>query len=97
MPGQPNSVKTRIECARCGSTVDICVPVRIGVPEFLRCDHPTHGGVSKDGAGDITCPDCGCPWRISGDRLAAAVEEAMHRNMNQWHRLGVVVIVCGDR
>lgn len=97
MPGQPKSVKTKLECARCGCQADICVPIRVGVPDFLRCDHPGHGGVRKDGSGDILCPECNCPWRISGDRLAAAVEEAMHRHMNRWRALRAVVVRCGER
>lgn len=97
MPRHPNSVKARLVCARCGCEVDFCVPVRVGVPHFLRCQHETHGGVGKDGSGDILCPQCNCQWRLSGDRLAATVEDAMHRGMAQWHRLGVVEVRCGDR
>ena len=97
MSGNPKSVRARIECARCGDGMDICVPVRVGVPDFLRCDHPTHGGVPKDGSGDIVCPQCNCPWHISGDRLSQAVEDAMHRHMNDWKRQGIVIVRFGGR
>lgn len=39
-----------------------------GVPGFLRCEHDHHGGVRKDGSGDIICEQCGCLWKIGGDQ-----------------------------
>lgn len=97
MAGRSDAVKARLECRRCRSSISICVPVRRGVPEFLRCDHDNHGGVRKDGSGDILCEECGCLWKIGGDRLSREIEEALSSNMPEWRRQGVVVLFCGDR
>lgn len=97
MAGRPDAVKVRLECRRCRNSINICVPVRRGVPDFLRCDHDHHGGVRKDGAGDIVCEQCGCLWKIGGDRLSREAEEALTSNMPEWRRQGVVVLLCGDR
>jgi hypothetical protein len=97
MAGRPDAVKARLECRRCRLSINICVPVRTGVPEFLRCDHDHHGGVQKDGAGDIVCEQCGCLWKIGGDRLSRGTEDALTSNMPEWRRQGVVVLLCGDR
>ena len=56
MIGRPTSTKAKLACTRCGYNCDICVPVRLGIPPVLRCDHPDHGGVEKDAGGDILCP-----------------------------------------
>lgn len=97
MPGRPDSVKSRLECRRCRFTINICVPVRCGVPPTLRCDHDNHGGVAKDGTGDILCEQCGCLWRIDGEELSREIERLLPTNMPKWQRLGVVVLLCGDR
>lgn len=97
MAGRPDMVKTRLECRRCGFSLNMCVPVRRGVPDFLRCDHDNHGGVRKDGTGDIVCEQCGCPWRVSGDDLTRQAEDALRGDMPEWRRQGVVVLLCGDR
>jgi hypothetical protein len=97
MTGRPDAVKARLECRRCRSSISICVPVRRGVPEFLRCDHDHHGGVRKDGSGSILCEECGCLWKIGGDRLSSETEDALAANMPEWRRQGVVVLLCGDR
>ena len=97
MTGRPDAVTVRLECRRCRSSISICVPVRRGVPEFLRCHHDQHGGVRKDGAGDIVCEECGCLWKVSGDALARETEEALSADMPEWRRQGVVVLLCGDR
>lgn len=97
MAGRPDAAKVRLECRRCRSSINICVPVRRGVPEFLRCDHDKHGGVRKDGAGDIVCEECGCLWKIGGHALSRETEEALSADLPEWRRLGVVVLLCGDR
>jgi hypothetical protein len=74
----------------------MCVPVRRGVPEFLRCAHPSHGGVEKDSRGDLVCERCGYPWRIGAEKLTALVDDAMQRETAEWRRQGVVVLVCGE-
>lgn len=97
MAGRHDAVKTRLECRRCRAAIDICVPVHRGVPAFLRCDHGYHGGVRKDGSGDIVCEECGCLWKIGGERLSQEVDDALSSNMPHWRREGVVVLLCGDR
>lgn len=95
MSKNPQAVKCRLECSRCGYAVMMCVPIRRGVPDFLRCDHDNHGGVPKDGSGDILCEQCRCLWRIDGDGLTKMAEDALPRNMPEWKRQGAVTLLCG--
>ena len=95
MPGQPNLVKTRLECGRCGFALTLCVPVRTGVHPLLRCDHAAHGnpGGGTGGAG-MLCPHVADRSLLTGDRLTALVEAVMPRRLREWKRLGVVVVPC---
>lgn len=90
-------VKTRLECGRCRRSVNMCVRVRRGVPDFLRCEHDQHGGVRKDGSGGIVCEQCGSLWRLSGDDLTQEVERLLNGDMPTWRRERAVVLVCGGR
>jgi hypothetical protein len=95
VPRNPGAAKALLRCRCCRYEVKICVPVRRGVPEFLRCDHDEHGGVSKNATGDILCERCHRAWRLEGDQLPIAVEEALGNNMREWQRRGLVVLDCG--
>lgn len=97
MAGRPDVVKTRLVFRRCRYSVHMCVPVRRGVPEFLRCNHDQHGGVPKDGSGDVVCGQCGCLWRLNGEALTQEIERLLTSDMPEWRRQGVVVLICGDR
>lgn len=90
-----NGVKSALVCVRCNWQVQFCVPVRVGVPGALRCDHPTHGAATKDHRGELACEQCGRGWRLEGDRLTAAVEDALLRGTSQWIRFGSVRVECG--
>lgn len=94
MPGQPNRVKTRLECSRCGFALTLCVPVRTGVHPLLRCDHATHGSPGGGGGAGMLCPHAADRSLLTGDRLTALVEAVMHRRLREWTRLGVVVVAC---
>lgn len=96
MPGNPKAVKCRLECRKCGYSIKMCVPVRRGVPDFLRCDHDNHGRASKDGSGGLLCDRCHCLWRVNGDDLARMAEDALSGNMPEWKRNGAVTLLCGD-
>jgi hypothetical protein len=52
--------------------------------------------VDEDVAGDIVCPECACPWHISGERLTGAVEDMMLRQPSHWARLGGVECSAGE-
>jgi hypothetical protein len=92
---QQNMARVRLHCDRCGESVGICVRIRRGVPDFLRCQHDSHGGVQKDGNGELTCESCGCPWRLGSADLSGRVEDALSSNMAEWKRQGAVVLRCG--
>lgn len=95
MAGDPHKVQTVMRCRQCRFELTMCVPVRRGVPDALRCDHGEHGGVRKDGAGGIVCPQCQCAWRIDGGLLTQRVEELLSANLEEWRRLRHVVLACG--
>jgi hypothetical protein len=95
MSRNPRAVKCRLECRRCGYTIGMCVPVRRGVPGFLRCDHDSHGGVPKDASGGMLCEECRCLWRVDGDDLTKMAEDALSSDMREWKRQGAVTLACG--
>ena len=92
---QPNMARVKLRCGRCGNKVGICVRVRRGVPDFLRCQHDSHSGAQKDGNGELTCERCGCPWHLNATGLSNRVEDALSSNMAEWKRQGAVVLQCG--
>ncbi|GAA2074503.1 hypothetical protein IDH50_11125 [Aeromicrobium tamlense] len=88
-------VKAQLRCGRCGETPGLCAPVRVAAPPSVRCDHPTHTSADHDAAGEIVCPICSVPWRLSDDLLTVLLEEEIYRNADRCQRNGVVEVRCG--
>jgi hypothetical protein len=68
--------------------VRFCVPVRVGVPVGLQCEHLSHGAATKDSSGELRCEECGSSWRLEGELLTAVVEDALVREVRRWHAPG---------
>lgn len=94
---KPGAVKTILRCERCRNELHPCVPVRIGVPQWLACDHDSHGTASGGGgsSGGLACPRCSCDWQLRLDRLTGVVEDLLRGRHDEWRRAGAVVVRCG--
>ncbi len=89
----PHMIKVRVVCRRCGDAGNVCVPIRRGVPDELRCDHVEgHGGMPRDAGGGLICGKCGCHWRVPEAGLAPLIEDALGRDLNRWRREGAVTV-----
>lgn len=83
MPPDPQMCKVVLHC-RCGNTAALCLRLRHGVPNAVRCDHPGHGG-----GGSSACR-CGASWPRNLDALVKHVEDLLHRRVREWAALGAV-------
>jgi len=89
---QSNFTKAKIRCG-CGAEAELCVAVRLAVPEPLQCS-PGAPLDPTNSRSDIFCPECRSTLFSTGSEMMARIEDELRRGYTEHARCGTVAVDC---
>ena len=89
---QRNFTKARIRCG-CGAEAELCVPVRLEVPESLQCS-PGAPFNPTSSRSDVFCPACRHTLFRTASEMMACIEDELRRGYAEHARYGTVAVDC---